>query len=512
MKIYFFFSLDFLKQKIIITYKSINKISGEVITILLIINIIFIILLSKRNDSLIESINNTSDNCLYDLFKYPQISIIMPNVEELNVCNESIFNLITSLQNQTLKNIQILLSFSKKEYLNYYNELKKDLRLQIYFKLNLSLIEDIYYLVSKSKGKYIMIIDKYEILYNNEIEKFYNFTKGKVNNIYIFRSTKGNYLYLIKSKIIKNLIEDNLFFNNISNLYNYLLLNNEPKLNYISIAFCPDNYYTAYTYVAMMSILNSKFYYTYISFYLIINNEFEQKNIDFLSSLYDQYDLFNITFINMNDRYNVAYVSRYLTKQTYYRFSLGELLPYLNKIIYLDTDIIVYNDLSELFSLNFNNKLILAQPTYYNKSKKTGIFKINNGILLFNLNEMRKLKIEKKVLYILNNGFKNELHDQFLLNQYFYECVGLFSPKFHIRPWRHYNEMIQFNKDSGNLYDKDFLYFSFKHPTIVHFVYNTKPIYENNSYSEDWWYFARKSKYFSQKSTNLTSIFNFTYE
>ena len=30
-----FFSLDFLKQKIIITYKSINKISGEVITILL---------------------------------------------------------------------------------------------------------------------------------------------------------------------------------------------------------------------------------------------------------------------------------------------------------------------------------------------------------------------------------------------------------------------------------------------------------------------------------------------
>ena len=52
-----FFSLDFLKQKIIITYKSINKISGEVITILLIINIIFIILLSKHSVSLI--ITNT---------------------------------------------------------------------------------------------------------------------------------------------------------------------------------------------------------------------------------------------------------------------------------------------------------------------------------------------------------------------------------------------------------------------------------------------------------------------
>ena len=47
----------------------------------------------------------------------------------------------------------------------------------------------------------------------------------------------------------------------------------------------------------------------------------------------------------MDNRYNNAYISRYLTKQTYYRFSLGKLIPYLDNIIYLDTDIIVYNDL-----------------------------------------------------------------------------------------------------------------------------------------------------------------------
>ena len=62
-----------------------------------------------------------------------------------------------------------------------------------------------------------------------------------------------------------------------------------------------------------------------------------------------------------------------------------------------------------------------------------------------------------------------------------------------------------------SLYDNDFFYFSCKYPTIIHYAYYSKPIYENITYSEDWWYFARKSKYFKEKSSNLTSIFDFNY-
>ena len=214
----------------------------------------------------------------------------------------------------------------------------------------------------------------------------------------------------------------------------------------------------------------------------------------------------------MDNRYDNAYISRYLTKQTYYRFSIGELIPFLDRIIYLDTDIIVYNDLNEFYNLNFNGKIILGQPTFFNKSTKTGVYKINNGVLLLNLKKMRDIHLEEKVLYILKNGFKNDYHDQFLLNQFFYEMIGVFPPKYHIRPLKNSDELKSFNRQSGNVYDNDYLYFSYKYPTILHYAYNTKPIFSNSSNSEDWWYFARKSKYFSQKSTNLTSIFNFTYE
>ena len=214
----------------------------------------------------------------------------------------------------------------------------------------------------------------------------------------------------------------------------------------------------------------------------------------------------------MDNRYDFAYISRYLTKQTYYRFSVAELLPFLDKIIYLDTDIIVYNDLNEFYNLNFNGKIILGQPTFYNKSTKTGIYKINNGVLLLNLKKMRNIHIEEKVLYILNHGFQNDYHDQFLLNQFFYEIIGIFPPKYHIRPWKDFNELKSFNRQSGNVYDNDYLYFSSKYPTILHYAYKTKPIFSNSSNSEDWWYFARKSKYFSKKTENISNIFNFTYE
>ena len=505
-------------QKTFFIDEIFNKFLYLFIIISLIFNVILIYILFLNNNKNIVEIeyeNKTGNYSLYNIVKYPQISFIIPNIEQFNLTNDSIDNLIINLKNQTLKDIQIILSFSIFENYNYYKNVNNisilDNRIKIYYINSDNILTHIYYLIGKSIGKFIFIIDKVEQYYSNEFEKFYNFTKGKINSIFKFITNNGNSIYLIKSIIIKYLIDNDLNFKKYSDITNYLIYNYTTKLNYISIALCPDNYYTAYTYVAMLSILNSKFYYTFVSFYLILPDDFQQKNIDFLSSLYEQYDLFNITFIYMDNRYNIAYISRYLTTQTYYRFSLGELIPYLNTIIYLDTDILVYNDLTEFYNLNFNGKIILGQPTYFNKSKKTGIYKINNGVLLLNLYRMRKMQIESKVIYILNNGFKNDLHDQFLLNQFFYQYIGIFEPKYHIRPWNNYNEMIQFNTYTGFIYDNDFFYFSCKYPTILHYAYYSKPIYDNISYAEDWWYFARKSKYFKEKSSNLTSIFNFDY-
>ena len=202
----------------------------------------------------------------------------------------------------------------------------------------------------------------------------------------------------------------------------------------------------------------------------------------------------------MDERYQNAFVHRYITNQAYYRFSLGNLLPNLNKIIYLDADTICFKDLSKFYDLNFRGKIILGKGLSQNQTNKKQIY-INSGILLLNLKKMRKMKIEKKVLNILNSGFKHPtLHDQAVIDTFFYKYVGLLPPEFNSY-LLNYTETYKVIS-TVKLYDKDKMLFSLKYPTIRHYKGDEKHL------NDDWYYFARMSKYFHKISKNYSQIFN----
>ena len=95
----------------------------------------------------------------------------------------------------------------------------------------------------------------------------------------------------------------------------------------------------------------------------------------------------------------------------------------------------------------------------------------------------------------MNNNFKNYL--------------GIFPPEFHTRPLGNYREIAIFNKKIGNIYDKDYLYFMYKYPTIRHFLDDFKPRNYFINYIEDWWFFARKSKYFNKQINTFETAFSF---
>ena len=449
------------------------------------------------------------NHSLYNLIKYPQITILLYNIGS----EIQLLNLTQILLNQSLIDIQIIYLWNNEKEKQNYNIIKNIsiIDKRINFLEYLSAIEEnIYTLINQIKGKFTLIINKIINLEEEQLEKFYNTTKGKINNIFEF-SVENEFLYLIKTKILYNLIDEGNFFFNYNKLVNHIKSLPLPLLNYISIAFCLSNMYTPLTYVSMLSLLKNKLSTTFISFYLIIPEDYKSSNSDFLFSLFDQFDLFNITLITMDNRYKNAFVSRRMSPQTYYRFSLGELLPNLNKIIYLDSDVIVYKDLSSLYSLNFNGKFVLGQVTGNNKSKKTGVYRINNGILFFNLYNMRKLKIEEKALKIIKRGKHFYYHDQTLMNDYFKKYIGIFQLEYHIRNWNNMEKIIKFNKVSGNIYDSDIFYYSSKYPSIRHFLGGSKPTQSDIGHIEDWWYFARFSKFYVTKSYDINKIFNFSF-
>jgi lipopolysaccharide biosynthesis glycosyltransferase len=473
----------------------------------------FGIFLFNYKESEIENNMNLTDYSgimgNYSLYSLSdQITILVDGIINWKIDNKSLLNFFDNMKEQTLKDVQIIFILPND---SKYNHIRSSIKKQKIFKIfsptsNLEL--DTFNLMNLIRGKFIMILEKPTTFEKNEFEKLISLTHGKIDSIFESQS-QNNSLYIIKTKILRNLIDNAQLFNNTKYLINNIISLPKPQLNYISIAICPNDFYVPLTYVSMISILSSKEEFTYISFYLIISKDFQKKNIDLITSLYEQFDYFNITFIEMDERYNDAFISKRMTKQTYFRFSLGELFPFLNRILYLDSDVIIYKDLNKLYNLNFNGKMVLGQVTYGNRNKKTGFFTINNGILLFNLVLMRKMRIEKKVLDILIKKRKKfSYHDQTLMNVYFAKYIGLFPIEYHIRNWGTFKECKDWNKYTGHVYDNDIIYFAQKYPTIRHYLGPNKPIKSEKNHIEDWWFFARKSKYYKQKTSDFDKIFS----
>jgi len=114
----------------------------------------------------------------------------------------------------------------------------------------------------------------------------------------------------------------------------------------------------------------------------------------------------------------------------YYRLLIADFFyGEVNRILYLDSDIICKGDISELFSLNINNNYVAAVAERNNewwakRSHDLGVSKIkdgyfNSGVLVININEWKKGDITGKAILTLNNikDFKGIIYyDQDVLN------------------------------------------------------------------------------------------------
>ena len=81
------------------------------------------------------------------------------------------------------------------------------------------------------------------------------------------------------------------------------------------------------------------------NFYIMHPGDFKNDNKIKLKSLEKKYkNECTINLINMNNSYKLAPSNNRITLPTYYRLSLSNLLPNIDKIIYLDSDTIVFKD------------------------------------------------------------------------------------------------------------------------------------------------------------------------
>lgn len=114
-------------------------------------------------------------------------------------------------------------------------------------------------------------------------------------------------------------------------------------------------------------------------------------------------DWFKITLYEVTEGRHCAFKQKnHVTPISLVRLELPERLPKLDKILYLDGDILVQQDLSELYETELGNHLIAAvqdmMAGIFNPYTKDlpGSEYVNSGVMLMNLRQMRKEDTVKK--------------------------------------------------------------------------------------------------------------------
>lgn len=213
---------------------------------------------------------------------------------------------------------------------------------------------------------------------------------------------------------------------------------------------------------------------------------------------------------------------KYISADTYFRFFIPDIFSDYSKIIYLDADIIVLDDLSKLFTEDINDYYAgVVEDTYLSlcicdkerktsvrpdlnycqylkqKLKKTNTKYFNAGILLLNLD-----KIRNTTNNLWNFTFKEsplEFLDQDVLNSLWENNVKYLDYKWNIS--KGLNAQIPAIKDKRI---RKYLKKIYKKPSIYHYVGNDKPwlICNSNynySFIKTWWNYYKLTPYFKKE-------------
>lgn len=208
-------------------------------------------------------------------------------------------------------------------------------------------------------------------------------------------------------------------------------INNYNNKKLINITLSLDNNIIYETLVVMTSVLaNNDQNKHFIIFYLLLSNDFDSRNIKIFESLKLKFQLI-IYYYYIPDLFNCLKKWRYNSTAIYFKLLIPILIPNIKKIIHLDGDTLVFKDLWELFNLPFEGNYLLAQPTkeYIFKDKKMTKRVINVGVMLINIEKMRKDNKDFEILYYLYN--KN-FTEQLVLNYVCYPKIGYLPFKYGI--------------------------------------------------------------------------------
>ena len=126
----------------------------------------------------------------------------------------------------------------------------------------------------------------------------------------------------------------------------------------------------------------------------------------------------------------------------YARILLPSMLPNLDKVIYLDCDLVVCKDLKSLWETDVNDVAVAMVPDLWYQDKGTlsrlGInnYYLNSGVIVMNLDYWRKHDVQNRLLsYIVDKGNELIFNDQDALNAILQDERRQLPVKYNVTPY-----------------------------------------------------------------------------
>ena len=268
------------------------------------------------------------------------------------------------------------------------------------------------------------------------------------------------------------------------------------KKTIVPVFFSVDENYAPYLSTALASLIDhtsSKYQYKLHVVYHNLTRRSLRK-LQKLSAGHSNVDIITIemqeTLSGISDRKSTQLKADYFTPTIYYRIFLPEMFPQYDKGIYLDSDIIVNDDVAKLYETDLRGNLIAAtvdMSTQGNEllceyfDEAVGIQHdkyFNSGVLVIDFEKFREEEFCEYFLYLLNKyDFDTVAPDQDYLNAMCMGRVKYLEAAWNAMPTPDHCPM--------------------KKPKIVHYNLFFKPWhYDGTDYEEMFWKYAKHSAFF----------------
>lgn len=225
----------------------------------------------------------------------------------------------------------------------------------------------------------------------------------------------------------------------------------------------------------------------------------------------------SITFVNVGMRVHgyILEAKEHITTETFYRFLILDILKDYDKVVYLDSDMIICRDVAELYDTDLKDNLIAAtrDPDFSGQCNrkhsdmreysheiiglKDPFRYFQAGVLVFNVRKFRKFITVKKLFEMADTGIYR-FSDQDILN---IVCKG--RVKYLDMSWNMIFDCNHKRRDTVIKYAPYWIMDEYeearKHPYIIHYAGFLKPwMRPGEDFGYVFWETARKTPYYEQ--------------